>query len=60
MFFWDATRILFGLFWDYTDRLGFQEDSDGIPFGLRDSIWIMGFHLDYLTKGVGLQWDYLK
>ena len=46
--FWDSSRILFGLFWDYTDRLGFQ---DGIPFGLRDSIWIMGFHWDYLKKG---------
>ena len=60
LFFRDSSRILFGLFWDYTDCLGFQEDSRGIPFGLRDSIWIMGFHWDYLKKGVGFHWDYLK
>ena len=48
LFFRDYSRILYQLFWDYTDRLGFQEDSHWIPFGLRDSIWIMGFHWDYL------------
>ena len=60
LFFRDYSRILYELFWDYTDRLGFQEDSHWIPFGLRDSIWTMGFHLDYLKIGVRLHWDYLK